>query len=465
MRVPAARVGRAPRPELPPALREGLTAVVLAVGLGAMAAFVPKAALAAAIAVLVLAALVRAPALSLVAVLVIASIWGREGAHWLVPPVDLPVLETLLAAAGAASIALLAYRTDRDSLGFGTVVPWLGAAAWGLALVVFVNRGTTIDGVREAMIFVYPLLVALPLATLSAAELRRFVDRWAPALVLLGGTVAAIGVLNQAIGNVGATDTGQVRALAGSFAPVLFAAAMASLYMHTTGRWGDLKTAIGAAPAGALLLVNHRSAYLAVIFALLVYAAMRRQPSSNRRTPRPTLSRFAWVAGVMIVVVLVATPAGRAGLDRFESLGSEKSGNIVDRRNLAARALELHGRQWVIGTGVGTLPAEISGPEEQRDLRYGVHNSFLAALRSGGGIGLAFLLVPIALALIRLARRRADPMVQMLAPVAAFTLAMAVFNVVLENGYFSVWVWLPLIVGVHVARANERTQTTPIAPL
>jgi hypothetical protein len=74
------------------------------------------------------------------------------------------------------------------------------------------------------------------------------------------------------------------------------------------------------------------------------------------------------------------------------------------------------------------------------------HNSFASMLRLAGVIGLLLLTVPIVRVLITGIASRHDPLVQVLVAMSAYTMIVAAFNVVLENAYFGVWLWVPLLI-------------------
>ena len=419
----------------------------------------PDLAILAGIGAVAMAVLARWPPLAVIAVMVVASTLGPAGAHYLVPGVGLPVLEVLLALASFAVAASLLTGTARFADALRSVLPWLPAAAWGMFLVVFDNRGSLISGVREAMIFFYPVLIATPLCLMSDRSLRETIEKHLPLIVALGVLTTLLGAYNAVTGNASETSTGQLRYLGSTFGPPLFAGAIAALLLYLQGRASTFKTLVGASSLLGLLLVNHRSAYLAAIVAGLAYMALR------TREPR-AMSMRLWgltrLGAVLLAVVLVATPFGRAGVARFETITHGTDPNIEDRLQRSQKAASLHGLDIVHGVGVGLAPTELGAQLDKvvgDEGHYGIHNSYLSAFHTGGLIGFGLLAMPILGACLRMFRRRSDPLIRSVLTVAVFSLTMAAFNVFLENSYGSIWVWVSLIVGARMAAV--RTEPEP----
>ncbi len=442
---------------LPSRVAEGAIATALSFVLGVAIAMDARLTLLGLAAAAVGLATLRYPMLPLAMVVVVASVSGRDGAHLLVPGAGLPVLETLLAlGAGVAFGWLLSPEARRMRLDpFAHVGPWLPAAGWGIALVLLHASGDPISRLRDAMIFIYPVLIALALATASDWQLRRGSERWAATVVLLAAAVALIGVYNQLTGRTTVTSSGQLRALASSFAPPLFAALILSLWLRRR-RWGDGLALLGSAPVVGLLLVNHRSAYLALIVAFTAFLIIER---TQNGPAGPKLARLLVPASVCLVIILVVTPAGRAGVARFASITNRSDPNVVDRLQLSRSATELTGTEWLVGKSLGTSATSFAD-EQPDETHYGVHNSYLSALRSGGLIGAIVLFGPVMLVVLRMLRRRRDPYVQPLLALSLFAMVMTGFNVVLENGYFSVWFWVPLILGGRMVAPSHDASVT-----
>jgi O-antigen ligase len=68
----------------------------------------------------------------------------------------------------------------------------------------------------------------------------------------------------------------------------------------------------------------------------------------------------------------------------------------------------------------------------------------------GGLVGAVLMLAPLIYCLREMVRQRAHPEIRVLLSISVFTLVMAGFNVVLENLYFGLWCWLPLIAATAV---------------
>jgi len=401
-----------------------------------------------ALGVILISAITRWPIVSLGLVIVVAGVFGRTGAHWFVPGIGLPVLEAVVAAGSVAAALHLAERGMAPG-SMGPVLIWVPGAVWAILLVAFSNHGDFVSGLRDALMFIYPLLVALPLAALGGSRLRENTNAWVPSLVVVAFVVAGIGIYNTLTGHTSITSSGQARALAGSFAAPLTGGFLAALWIFQM-RDRSMSTALFLSlPTGALLLVNHRSAYLAFLFSLIVLGCLR--IFAPRHLPRRLAGLFS-VLAACIAVVLFVTPVGRAGVKRFEAIGRPQDQNISFRVESTEKALKQEGIAQIVGSGVGSVSTDLRADTTQTSQR-GVHNSFAASYEVGGVIGLSALLVPILWCCIQMLKRRSDPLIQLLLTLAVFTMVMAAFNVVLENLYFSVWMWAPLIAGAMIACA------------
>jgi hypothetical protein len=407
---------------------------------------------------------VRWPVVALAIVIILAGLFGRTGAHWLVPGVELPALEVLLAAGSAAAVFLLGSRSaSRGHVSIAPVLVWAPAAAWGILLVILFNHGDAISGLRDALVFLYPLLIALPLASIPHLAFRRTLERAIPLLIPLAFAVAAIGVSNLMSGHTSITSTGQTRALAGSFALPIVAGFLAALWMFQVRGWSIRKTLLAATPLGALLLVNHRSAYVGLIACVVVLGCMRIAPPLT--VPRRIASVFTLLA-IGGTLVLLLTPFGRAGVSRFASITQPNDPNITFRVAATENALHQEGVAQILGSGVGTMPTDLRAELTPTDPR-GVHDSYAAAIQIGGALGLVALLVPMLWCCALIIKRRWDPVAQFLLPLSIFGMVMAAFNVTFENLYFSVWLWVPLIVGAILvcserhARSDRHKDTPP----
>jgi hypothetical protein len=408
-------------------------------------------------ALILVGALIRQPAVSIAIVVTLAGAFGRTGAHWLVPWIGLPLLEVLIVMGGGAALLCLGARAGSSGrpLAIPTLV-WLPAAGWGLLLVVFFNHGDVISGSRDAAMFIYPLLIALTLASIPVTAFRRVSEQAIPWLIPLAFVVAAIGFSNALSGHTSVTSTGQTRALAGSFSAPLVAGLLAALWMFQVREWSTGKTLVACLPAGALLLVNHRSAYLALIASVLTFVYMR------RASPLKVTHQFGRVfrrAAVGLVVVLTLTPFGRAGLSRFLATAQPDDPNVAYRLEATERALDREGGARLFGSGVGQFQTNLGADLSQAEIR-GVHDSFAASFEFGGAVGALALIVPILWCCRRMWRHRWDPLIQVLLPLSVFGVVMAGFNVTLENLYFGVWLWVPLIAGAMVA-LSEAHQHRP----
>jgi hypothetical protein len=394
-------------------------------------------------------ALLRIPALGVLAVMAVAGILGDSGAHLLIGGV--PLLELILAFASLAAltrIALGATLVRREAL------IWVVPAIYGLGQLLFRNHRSAVSGIREALIFIYPVMFALPLMSMSARDIRAWLLKHGHYICLVGWIVLGIGVYNWATGHEGVTTSGQLRALGSQYTEPLVASLFMSLWLYQNHRLRLATSLAAAAPIGGLLLANSRSAYLGMIVAVFLLVLMRQRA---RRLDMRGLGRLALVAVLVVVAVTVFTPVGQSGVARFTSITSSSDPNIKDRLGRANNAIPSTAVGWVAGDGVGLEETSITG-----DVKFGAasdpeqtHDSFLTMLHLGGVIGLLLLVLPILFILTRSIPALDDPLVQVLVAFAAFTLVMAGFNVVLENAYFGGWMWVALLL-LQAIVWNER---------
>lgn len=445
---------------------ETLIGLALASVAGCLAALVPLTIPTTAVLTIVAGAvLLLRPWIGLLCVLAAAGYFGVVAAHVFVPGLNLPVLEVGLAASALAACAGIAVRSSqRRFVTVGPALLWLPAAVVGVSLVAFRNNSDAISGLREALIFTYPFLIAAVFTDLSPLALRAALARAAPFVVALGWAILLIGAYRSIQGVTVATSTGQLRALASSHAPPLVAAAAVTLWRFQTGAWGLGLAVVGLIPLTALLLVNHRSAFLGVILAFGMFAGMR----WGLPRPRQGMGPLVLVTGALLAFVLVLTPIGRAGVDRFATL-FEASGdpNVQARLDLTREATSQTGIDVIVGRGVGQQDTVLSSsPVEKGERRYtGVHDSYAAIYSLGGLVGLLSIAGPLLWLMAKMMALRRDPLVQSLVLVIVFTAVMAAFNVVLENSYFGIWLWVPVAVGgVLVLGQRTRNPAIPWAP-
>jgi hypothetical protein len=404
--------------------------------------------------------LLRAPAIGFVAEFFIAAVLGNFGAHVLVGP--LPLLELLLTLSSMAALAR-AVTLPGVRVRSGALI-WLLPAIWGLVELGTRNRGNTVSGLREALIFIYPALFALPVMATSESQVRNWLSRYGYLVCAAGWIVLIIGVFDAVTHHYTVTDTGQLRELGGWYAEALVAAVFMSLWLYQSKRLSVTRTLVLAVPVAGLLFVNSRSAYLGVIIAGAAFALMRigpRRPSGGANWRG--LGAIAAVAGCLVAIVIIATPQGRAGVARFSTIAAADSPNIQDRLSRTHDALPTSTTGWLVGDGVGLVQASLTG-----DLTRSVavtnanetHNSFATMLHLGGILGLALVLIPTLLVLIRAVTQARDPLVQALIAFIVFTLVMTAFNVVLENAYFGCWLWVPLLALQAMTVAPRRVAST-----
>lgn len=439
-----------------------VVALVAACLLGLGVALIGPPIVGAAIAVLVAIPLLRHPAAGVLAILVYLSLSGSPGAHVLVPGLGLPLVETVLVVCTVGALARVAYPSLGDRApDMRSVLIWVPASLWACFLIAGNNHGLFISGTRDAFVFIYPLLIAVPLSTIRSDRLRTILDKRMGWVVALGAAVAGLGLFNYLTDNTLLTNTGQLRYLGSTFAPPLFAAIAATLYIHARGRVSDSRALAIAAPAAiGILMVNHRSAYLALIVALAGYAFLT---ALSRNWTAPPLWRVMALGGAAACLVLLLTPVGQAGFARLASITNTSDPNIAGRVELSRSATELHGSQWIEGAGVGKLSTTLDQQENEGEesARSGFHNSFLSVLHTGGLIGFLVLVTPIGVCVVQMLRRNRDVLVRVLLSVTVFSLIMAATNVFLENSYGSVWVWFPIIIGWRLATDGLNSDPDP----
>jgi hypothetical protein len=459
----AARLARGRHGASRPVLASSTAQVTVAVAigsivLGAAVATSPRYTIAACAALVVGFALLKRPPIGVVAVLMVSAILGDSGAHVLV--MGVPLLELLLVLASLTAVARIV-AVPGVYVRTATLV-WVVPALWGFLEFATRNRGNVVSGAREALIFIYPLLFALPLVSTRSVAIRRWLYQYGPYLCLAGWVVLGIGVYNHLAGHETLTTSGQLRALGSWYAEPLVAAAFVSLWLYQNRRISMPVSLLLAAPVCGLLLVNSRSAYLGVVIAGCALAAMR----ATRTTRRDNLRRLGGlvaVAACLVTLVVVATPAGQSGLARFSSITSRSDPDIQDRLARTRSALPTTTKAWLIGDGVGLTPTNLAGDTRTMGAVADpnqTHNSFATMLHLGGVVGLLVLMVPVAVVLRRGLARRTDPLVQILIALVLFTLVVAAFNVVLENAYFGVWLWLPVLV-LQALVSDESLRTAP----
>jgi hypothetical protein len=395
---------------------------------------------------------------------VLAGAFGGFGGHLSIPGAGLPVFELLLVAGAGGAVAWLRLRWDqRSRTGTAVALIWLPAALYALLLLAFFNQRDFVAGAREAIILGYPLLVALPFATVDPGRLRRFLERrGVHVLALIVGIAALLGVINLAIGNTVDTSSGQPRSLPGEFSAALGAGLLVAVWlaMHR-GRY-LVAIPLAAVSSVGLLLVNHRSSYVALIVGLAVLGLATGALRALRANPRRGVLGIAAVS-IASALLLVFTPLGRNGVERFGALFDRDDNSYEFREDALATALKKDDvGQVVFGTGVGLQPTNLDAgfsydlSEASLSVqRIEAHNSFATIYQRAGVIGLLLILAPITMLVRRMIRRHRDGVVAVCLSVFAFMTVMALFNVVLENLYFGIWFWFPLLIGGVLASRPE----------
>ncbi len=408
--------------------------------------------------------ILRRPALVLVVALVAGGVFAEQAAQPAIavflPVPSLPLLDTLLLCAGAiTAVAILGSRAQSDRLALVHVTA--PAAAYGFLSFLFFNQSDLVSGVAEAAVFAYPLLAALLLGadrhTLSFFRKDRY---WLNFVGVLAVTIVGYGVWNMVTGVGVETSSGQFRYLKSSASGPLAATVFGGIYLLGTQNRRALGPALVIFGSGGLLLVNHRSAYVALALSICVVLVVSRvRGEFGRNGPRGPLAAIVTGAGA---VALLLTPVGHAGLDRLGSVFDTSDPNVRFRLESTRSAFNASTvSTTVFGRGVGLRQRPLGSGMTSTDLP--VHNSYVSVFDRGGLIGLGVLLLPIGYAMKVMWRGRRNPKVVALLGLSVFMAIMAASNVVLENSYFGLWFWAPLFAGVMLARSGTGSRSSELS--
>lgn len=294
---------------------------------------------------------------------------------------------------------------------------------------------------RNAVLILYFLFA---LIVVSVTDLRRSYRRWF-VVALVGPTIALLLVVTGHAGPEQETSTGAIRvaahtfALAFGIAPIVLIAAARERMIRPLYAFG------GAVPfLVALVFVNHRSAWLALIASTVVLFGRRLSP--------PVI-----VGGLAIVVsglILLSQTGSRDSvlseeITRAKSVTSTTDPNAQFRLRFWKEAVAKSIDSPVIGAGFDAYPAEIVPPDTVGDDPFPApHNSFVAI---GYRIGFVpFLLVLAMLGHLiflgfRASVERSDPRdratLAALTAIVVYAGITSAFNVFLEAPYAGPLFW------------------------
>jgi O-Antigen ligase len=334
----------------------------------------------------------------------------------------------------------------------------LAAAVCGLLLYTRLGEGLWM---QEFAIVHYSLIGAIGAWVITRPE---FPKRLLYAL-LIGSTLALVlTYIGFAAGNVNITSTGALR-----IAPVQYSVAFAvtPLVIVALVRERLLRpiAILAAVPfLVALLLVNHRSAWIAFAAALALLLASR-----------PTASaRLALLAGVMVGILFLAT-AYVVSPDSLIGDAVARGGSITETEDPNAEyrlefweSIARVAVRSPVGAGFDPYPEEwvpkntVVGEEKHP----APHNSWLALLYRVGPIILLIVvagLIGLVLRAFREARFESDParraQLAALASSLVFVAIIGAFNVVLELPYLAILFWL--LVGFLAQTVASRPDPDP----
>lgn len=295
---------------------------------------------------------------------------------------------------------------------------------------------------RASLLIMY---VAFALIAASVTDLRHSYRKWF-LVALSGPAIAFLLVATGQTGSEAATSTGAIRIASHSF---VLAFAIAPIVLAAASREGLIRPLIAFAGAIpfiiCLILVNHRSAWLAFVAAALVIF--------GRRVTPPII-----VGGVAILAcgfVLFTTTVARTSVlgeevARARTVASTSDPNANYRLEFWKGVLAKSIESPLFGAGFDPYPADIVPPstvDPDTDLP-APHNSFLAIGYRIGILPLFVLLVMLA-NLVRQGYRasvdRSDPRDRAtcaaLSAIVVYVGVVSAFNVFLEAPYAGPVFW------------------------
>lgn len=395
------------------------------------------------IAAAALAVTILAPQTALLAWVAGLLASGRDLTHLQISN-GLYVTEIVLAGF-VVGVALQALRTPAVGSGW-RIAGWLNAALWAPALGGVLLKTAT--GGHEwlpnfALVY-YALFALIGAAQVPTTRLFRQLF----ALVLCASSVAFVLVMSGSTSEQGiSTSTAGLTKLAhSSFA---FPFGIAPLIIFVAVRQQLLKVYWLAAAVpflAALVLLNHRSAWLAFAAALLAVLSVR--------ITFPVVATLAAVLLMATAVVQHETqrhPTARLEVGRARSVTNQSDPNARYRLEFWRALLHESLRSPLIGSGFDPYPERLLPRATGVAVRSDPHNSFVALAYRVGLLGASIVLAVCLITVARgvaLAIKEADDFrrcaLTTLVGVVVYVGFLSAFNVFLELPYGAPVFWVPL---------------------
>jgi O-antigen ligase len=294
---------------------------------------------------------------------------------------------------------------------------------------------------RNLLLVLYPLFAVIVVLVTDLAKSWRY---WFAA-AMTGPALALLLVVTGHAGRASETSTGATRIAAHTF---VLAFGIAPIVLIAAARERLIRPAVAAVAMFpflvGLLLVNHRSAWLAFLAATIVLFGMRMSPA-------------VVVGGLAVVVVGILLLSGQVSnsaplgqeIARAKSVTSTTDPNARFRLSFweAAMARSLHSP--LFGNGFDAFPADVAPPEPGNpDPFPAPHNSFVAIAYRVGFIP-CLVVVGLLLNLVRLGVRASKTrataleraVCSALTGIVIFAGVTSAFNVFLEAPYAGPLFW------------------------
>jgi putative inorganic carbon (HCO3(-)) transporter len=456
----------------PQAMRSGLLGLAIAAGLallvGAVAVRSPQAAVTAALLVFLLAVRMQSRLAGLM------TLW----AYWLLTPMLRRMLDLAEATQGADPLSLLPFlgtgllalielresRLDRRarliltaaSFGFLLGVPVglfadpaaasFAALAYLAAVSAFVLGWGDSTRRQDGSTLYRALAVALvPLSLYAMAQYFLPLTSW-----------DHLWVENGELGSIGAPQEDKIRVFSTLNSPFTFAITLATGIMLSLGVARSLAASLlWTLPLlGALALTYVRSAWLALVVGILVFAFAARGRAGGRIVAVVAISLLG------LVVVGGSNPTTQAFTQRVTSLGNPEEDVSAQERLETTRRLLPQSVRQPLGEGLGQagLAVRLEEDKTETERLVDVDDGYLSLLYQSGPFGLLLVLTAIFSSVAAAIRvlGRADPE-RRLAPAALLaTLMMLLVALASADVFFG----LPGVIfwylcGVAVAHASD----------
>jgi hypothetical protein len=367
---------------------------------------------------------------------------GRSLTRTPIGPVYATELALAISLLGVAALVLRTKRLPRGSVPIFLTTVGLVLAAIP-ALVVATDQADS-NWPRNTAIVYYVLIAVVALA--APPERRTYELLFA---VTLAGSLGAVALVTLGFTggyNAFTTSTGAVRIAHGSFA-VPFAFGLIALLAALREQLIPRRVGLLVVPLiGALISINHRSAWLAFLGALIPLFFVRSHSA---------LRTVAVVASAVTLIAVAGVVKGTSVLDaelaRAQSITNTDDPNAAYRLKYWRNLLGVSARKPIEPSGFGTYPASLT----PRDVSvYGVsdpHNSFVALAYR---LGLLPAVLVLGLSIVVFGRaalsalRAREPWeraaLSSLSAAGIFMLVFASLNVVLETPYLAPYYWITL---------------------